>query len=218
MSDSPVGSHSLRVLLGGTFNPVHYGHLSVASQMAWQLNAPVHLVLSARPPHRSETVVSAEQRWEMLKLAVRGHDQLIADRRELDRDGPSFMVDTLEGFHSEYPGGSVALALGSDAAAQLDTWHRADSLAQWCHLVLIQRPGVRSQVSEKMLESLGFLVTEKRRDLSNSQAGLCFKMSSVALEISATAVRQMIASGGPIRYMTPPAVVDYVSAAGLYGR
>ncbi len=218
MSEGAAGDRDLRIILGGTFNPVHYGHLSVARQMAWQLDAAVHLVLSARPPHRDEALASAEQRWQMLQLALEPSHQLIADRRELDRDGPSFMIDTLKGFQSQYPGGSIGLALGSDAAAKLDTWHQAESLAKWCHLVLIKRPGAATKVSLEMLASLGFVVTENRQDLRHSQAGLCFHMPSVALEISATAVRQMVASGGPIDYMTPPSVVDYVSAARLYAR
>ncbi len=204
-------------MLGGTFNPVHFGHLSVASQIAWQFSAPVHLVLSARPPHR-QGVVSAEQRWEMLQLALKGQPELIADRRELDRDGPSFMVDTLAALKQEFPATAVCLALGSDAAAGLDSWHRCEELAGLCHLIVIERPGQQPRRRPEMLDELGFSPAQKPQHLRTDQSGCWLPMTSVALEISASAIRQLAAAGGPINFMTPASVVEYVSAAGLYAR
>lgn len=217
MSGDAASSPNRLVVLGGTFNPVHYGHLSVASQIAWHLSAPVHLVLSARPPHRAG-VASARQRWEMLKLATSGHPQLIADRRELDRSGPSYMVDTLREFKAQYPGSGLVLALGSDAAGALDGWHCAEELAKLAHLLIIQRPGSARRLNLQMLNQLGFTTTSEPADLDHAAGGSCYVMPSVALEISASAIRHLVAEGGPIDYMTPADVVDYVQIEALYVR
>ncbi len=206
-----------RAVLGGTFNPVHYGHLSIASQIAWQLDATVHLVLSARPPHR-EGVASARQRWEMLKLASRGHPRLLPDRRELDRDGPSYMVDTLRAFREEFPQAPVSLVLGSDAAAGLASWHSSGELARLANLVIVRRPGMAEDVAPGLLSELGYAQVTQPEDLDCLEGGRVYSMETVALEISASAIRELVCNGGPIDYMTPPAVVDLIARERPYVR
>ncbi|MEM1090558.1 MAG: nicotinate-nucleotide adenylyltransferase [Pseudomonadota bacterium] len=218
-ASAPESNSSGRlVVLGGTFNPVHYGHLSIASQVAWQLDATVHLLLSARPPHRDDGVASAGQRWEMLKLAARGHPRLLPDRRELDRDGPSFMVDTLESLRNEFPAAGVSLVLGSDAAAGLASWHRSEDLARLAHLVVVRRPGMDEGMDPSQLAALGFAPADSVDDLDPPRGGRSLILETVALEISASAIRELVRQGGPINYMTPPAVVDFLTRERLYVR
>ena len=154
----------------------------------------------------------------MLQLAVSGHPRLLPDRRELDRAGPSFMVDTLKDFREEFPGTGVALVLGSDAAAGLTGWHLSDQLCRLCHLLIVQRPGMAGDPESRLLTELGYVTTRDPEQLARPGGGLSYFMHTVALEISASAIRALVARGGPIDFMTPPAVADFITRKRLYLR
>ena len=129
-------------ILGGTFDPVHFGHLRPALDVQQTLGVEkVWLLPCGLPPHRARPGLSAAQRLELLELAIDAEDGLAIDGRELQRDGPSYMVDTLESLRVEAGEQPVCLALGVDALAQLDSWHRWRDILSLCHLVVMQRPG-----------------------------------------------------------------------------
>ena len=128
---------------GGTFNPVHYGHLRSALELVEHLGlVECRLMPSAQPPHRDAPACSAAHRAAMVELAVRGEPQLVCDYRELDRDGPSYTVDSLQEMRNEMGAAqSLALVVGCDALLGLPTWHRWQSLLDLAHIVVLARPG-----------------------------------------------------------------------------
>ena len=132
----------LRILYGGTFDPVHEGHLAIAHAVAAAFDHPVHLVPSADPPHREPPGASGEHRAKMLDLAVAGHSDLLVDRRELERKGRSFTVDTLQQTRMELgPSAALVWVLGIDSLAQLDTWHEWQRIFELANVLGVERPG-----------------------------------------------------------------------------
>ena len=132
----------LHVCYGGTFDPVHLGHLAIARAVADALSAPVHLLPAADPPHRARPGVSAEQRALMLDLAVACDARLRVDRRELQRQGPSYTVDTVRELRAQCgPDTALVWVLGIDSLRQLDTWHHWRELFEHAHLLAVERPG-----------------------------------------------------------------------------
>ena len=131
-------------ILGGTFDPVHFGHLRPALEVQEALEIPrVHLVPCRLPPHRDLPQASPQQRLELLQLAVAKEPALAIDTRELDRSGPSYMVDTLASLRAERGQQPLCLALGMDALLGLESWYHWRDIAELCHLVVMQRPGER---------------------------------------------------------------------------
>jgi nicotinate-nucleotide adenylyltransferase len=128
-------------IFGGTFDPIHIGHLSVAWEAAELLDAEVRLMPASVPPHRSSPTASAEQRVEMLRAALRGQSRLMLDTRELDRSGPSYTIDTLHELRREFGDRPLVLLLGADAFAGLRSWHRWRELFDVTHIGMLNRPG-----------------------------------------------------------------------------
>jgi nicotinate-nucleotide adenylyltransferase len=157
-------------LLGGTFNPIHFGHLRMAQELADALKlSEVRFIPSANPPHKSPPEVSAEHRAKMAQLAITDNPLFKLDSRELERTGASYTIDTLISLQEEL-GGTAALCLimGSDAFTHLNTWHRWQALTDYCHIILVQRPS--SVTQPKLAEELTALLhdhyTENISDLS----------------------------------------------------
>jgi nicotinate-nucleotide adenylyltransferase len=128
-------------LLGGTFNPIHNGHLRLALEIYERLSlTEVRLIPSAQPPHRTIPSVSSELRLEMVQAAIAGVTGLTADDRELQRDGPSYMIDTLISLRAEYPDNPLCLILGSDAFMNLNSWHQSAQIINLAHIIVVRRP------------------------------------------------------------------------------
>ena len=209
---------------GGTFDPVHRGHVAIALAVADALQAPVRLLPAADPPHRAPPGASASQRAQMLDLAVDGEARLCVDRRELDRDGPSYTLDTLVDLRREF-GPEVALVwvLGMDSVCDLHRWHRWKELLDHAHLLGVERPGASvgqgalAQASPEVAAEL-----EGRRctplDLQRRASGGYAELPIRPLRTeSATRVRERIASGGEWESLVPPAVARFIRQQGLYG-
>jgi nicotinate-nucleotide adenylyltransferase len=213
---SPVAS--LRILYGGTFDPVHDGHLAVANAAATLFDTNVSLLPSADPPHRPPPGASTEQRAAMLDLAVEGHPRLHVDRRELLRTGPSYSVDTLREVRSEIgPHSPLAWLLGADAFRELHTWHDWRALFGLAHLIVAARPG----------HALGGLIPELESEVAprwtDDPSALCGVASGLLLRLdlqlrpdSATALRRQLAAGASIDRLVPPAVAIYIREHRLY--
>lgn len=191
-------------VLGGTFDPVHFGHLAIAEQAADLLGAAETWLLPARrPPHRPPPVASAADRLAMVEAAVRGRPRLRVCDVELRRPGPSYTVDTLRELEEAYPDTDVWLVLGADAAREVPTWHRAGELLARGHFLLVNRSGVPPlDVAE--VRSLGF----------PEDHVLLGHVSSPP--ISATDVRRRAAAGEDVGDLVPPAVADLIGSRGLY--
>lgn len=195
-------------LLGGTFDPIHLGHLRVAWEAAEALDAEVHLLLARQPPHRPTPVASVEQRVAALNAALAGQERLYADLRELRRDGPSYSIDTLTELRAEFgPDRALILLLGADAFAGLPSWHRWRELFDLAHIVVLTRPGpVATLAAELHAEVLAREVVAPRV-LAASAAGSVYRLHVTPLDISATQIRELLAAGHEPRYLLPDALL-----------
>jgi nicotinate-nucleotide adenylyltransferase len=205
-------------LLGGSFDPVHLGHLQVARDAQQALaTADFRMLPAGQPPHRDSTQATALQRLEMLRLALAEHPGIGIDRREIDRPGPSWMVDTLADLRREHPLAPLCLVLGQDAANQLDSWHQWRRLPGLAHLVVMTRAGESAGYSAKLAAELGPRQVAQVNALLDLPAGRVLPVPVTAIDISSTAVRQRIASGASLQDWLAPAVEDYIRRHGLYG-
>lgn len=204
-------------LLGGTFNPVHIGHLRAALEVAEYMGLDeLRLIPSARPPHRETPQVSAEQRLAMVELAVVGEVQLRVDDRELQRDKPSFTYDTLESVRGELAAeDQVFLLLGWDAFCGLPSWYRWQELLEFCHILVLQRPDADSEPPEALRDLLAARSESDPLSLTGPGGQISF-IWQTPLAVSATQVRQLLAQGRSVRYLVPDAVLAYIQAQGLY--
>ena len=203
-------------LLGGTFDPVHNGHLHAAEAVLAALNLEeIRLVLSARPSHKDSTGATLEQRWAMLTLACADHPRLVPDDREIRRDRPSYTVETLEALKTEHPDESLTWVIGSDAYALLDTWYRWTDVLELANLVILQRPGGFPQMSRAMRD-----YTEAHRvpTLAGCHKGGIFIMEDAMQEVSAAEIRAGIARGRDMAELLPASVALYINEHGLYRR
>ena len=209
----------IRILYGGTFDPVHDGHLAVAEAASASFAADVALLPSADPPHRALPGANAQQRAAMLDLAVMDHPRLHVDRRELRRGGPSYSFDTLQEVRTEI-GAEAPLAwlLGADAFHNLATWHRWHELFDLAHLVVAARPG---HPMDPLVPALQLATAGRWTDdpvlLEATANGLLFLLDLPMRFEAASNVRERIAAGLPWEDEVPPAVAAYIHAQGLYG-
>jgi len=202
-------------ILGGTFDPIHHGHLRSAFELAQQFDLDhIRLIPSARPPHREQPQATPEQRLMMLHLAVKNSHTFVVDDCELKRQGPSYTVDTLTTLRMQYPDRPLFLLMGTDAFAKLDTWHQWQQLLELSHIVLIQRPEQTEVLSETM-------TTWYQAHLASSgdemhRAGKIWPVTLTQLNISATGIRAGIASGFSPAFLTPDPVIQLIEQLGLY--
>lgn len=208
-------------IFGGTFDPVHFGHLRSALELKEQLGLEsVHLIPCNIPPHRTQPHASAEQRRIMLELAVAEEPELLLDGRELERSGPSYMVDTLRSLRQEYGDTrSLSLIIGADAFLGLPNWYHWQELVQLAHIVVAHRPGWL--LDEFALDApLQLLLQQHRlsevKQLCDAPAGGVLFQPVTQLAISASDIRQRIADGGSANYLLPQPVWDYIRQQNLY--
>ncbi|EJM18165.1 nicotinate/nicotinamide nucleotide adenylyltransferase [Pseudomonas sp. GM18] len=204
-------------VLGGTFDPVHIGHLRGALEVAESLVLDeLRLTPSARPPHRDKPQVSAKDRLAMVKCAVAGVAPLVVDARELQRDKPSYTIDTLELMRAELAASDqVFLLLGWDAFCGLPTWHRWEELLQHCHILVLQRPDADSEPPDALRNLLAARSVNDPLALKGPSGQIAFVWQT-PLAVSATQIRQLLASGKSVRFLVPDAVLAYIDAHGLY--
>jgi nicotinate-nucleotide adenylyltransferase len=195
-------------IFGGTFDPVHLGHLSVAWEAAEMLDAEVRLLPAGEPPHRVPPIASAAQRVAILRVALRGQSRLVLDTRELDRAGPSWTIDTLHELRAEQGGRPLVLLLGADAFAGLTSWHRWRELFEVAHIGVLSRPGVSATLSSELEHEV---VDRRVADVSALRtlpAGNVIDLAVTPLEISATRIRGLLAAGRDPRYLLPAGLFD----------
>ncbi|WP_193161457.1 nicotinate-nucleotide adenylyltransferase [Microbulbifer hainanensis] len=210
-------------LFGGTFDPVHFGHLRMALELRQAFGFDeMRLVPSHQPRHRQAPGVSSEHRRQMLALAIQDCEELQLDERELKRAGPTYTVDTLEELRAEL-GDEVSLSfcMGLDSLLTLPGWHRWEQLLQLAHLVVVARPGwqlpagdsggAEAEVAELMTRCAG-----EAADLRRESRGRLVVREQTLLPISATHIRQLIARGESPRYLLPAAVLQYIEDNNLY--
>ncbi|MFC2991527.1 nicotinate-nucleotide adenylyltransferase [Halomonas tibetensis] len=206
-------------MLGGTFDPVHLGHLRSAVELLEVLELDrVHLIPASVPPLRGEPRVSPEERLLLLRLGIGDTPGLVADPRELHREGPSYSADTLASLRKEFGvDARLVMALGHDAFLRLADWHEPERLFAMAHLVVIDRPDHEAPLSA----ALDALITGREVDspdalMARPAGGLLRLALPTRMAISATEVRRRLAEGNSVRYLLPEAVEHHLLAHGLY--
>lgn len=217
--------HALVLCYGGTFDPVHNGHLAIACAVRDGLDAQVHLIPAADPPHKGATHADAHERAAMLGLALQGLPRLQLDQRELRRPGPSYTVDTLRELRGELgPHVPLVWMIGSDSLLELDTWHRWRELFDFAHVLAVGRPGSRIDGSALAERAPGVHAYIAPRWCLPAQlhalptGGFAeWRLASERPE-SSTELRRRIRTGDPAwRDWVPPAVAGYIASRHLYG-
>lgn len=181
--------------MGGTFDPIHLGHLRAAETAREALGLErVAFVPASVPPHRPPPASSGRDRFAMIALATAGQPAFVVSDAELDRPGPSYTVDTLRAWRRDRPSDEIVLLLGSDAFAEMKGWREADAVLELCRVAVVQRPG--------------------DRPLPDDASRL--RVDAPGLPVSSSDVRQRVKTGRSIRYLVPDTVADFIEKRGLY--
>ena len=201
-------------VFGGTFDPIHYGHLRSALEVKEIFGLDeVRLIPSAQPPHRLPPVATAKMRLQMLNLAVMNQPGFFVDQLEINREGHSYMVDTLSSLRDDKPQQPLLLCIGSDAFNKLTNWHQWQRLFDYAHIVCLPGPNVA-------INELNDFFEEKKtinpQELTRQLAGKLYFQPITQLDISATAIRQIIAEGRDPRFLLPDDVIAYINKHQLY--
>lgn len=218
MGIAPLG------LLGGTFDPIHNGHLRLAQEALEQCGfAAVRFIPGGTPPHRAAPCADAAQRLEMVRLALQGNPAFALDEREIHRTDPCYTVDTLAALRAELGDAQpLCLLMGGDAFLQLHTWHEWKKLFALAHIVAMQR--ANAHPLGNLMESADAALRDEYRArlapspqaLREAPAGAVLVIDMPALEISATDIRRRCADGRSVRYLLPDAVADHIRSHHLY--
>lgn len=204
-------------ILGGTFDPIHYGHLRPAQDVLRALDlAEVRIIPAANPPHRRPPQATADQRLRMAELAVSGIPGLRVDDREIRRGGPSYTVLTLESLRREVGKCPLCLLLGQDAFTGIETWHQWQRLPELAHIVVMTRPGWSLPASDALPLWVRGRLARVADDLARASAGKIYFQTVAPQDISATRIREAIVRGEPVDGLMPPAVLDYLRANRIY--
>ena len=216
-------------ILGGTFDPIHLGHLRLGQEALQQLGlSQIRFIPAGRPPLRDSPCASAQQRLAMVKLAIAGNPEFVVDDSEALAATQSYTVDTLTRLRTELgPQRAMVLLLGGDAFARLESWQRWTEIFSLAHVAVATRPDsanstIDTKIGDRQVEYTPALAREFQQrlgtvvDIAKSPSGRIFPFTIPALEISATAIRQQIKSGRLPRYLVAEAVVRYIELNHLY--
>jgi len=192
-------------IMGGTFDPIHNGHLIIAQEVAYKLNLErVLFVPAADPPHKQQQLVErVEHRLQMVRLAITGNPTFELSTIEIERAGLSYTVDTLETLHKQHPTTELYFIIGADAAADLLQWHKPERIIELAHLAVVKRLGYELPL-DKLLAALPQLQTRLER------------VTAPLVEIAAHEIRERICKGAPVKYLVPPLVEEYIRHEKFY--
>ena len=194
-------------ILGGTFDPIHFGHLAIAEEICWQLDvARVFFVPAAQQPLKLAThVASAADRLEMVRLATAGNPGFAVCDLEVRRGGRSYSIDTLTSLREAYPAADFIFVAGADVLAELPRWYSVERLLELTRFAILTRPGHQLDLNP-IYEQLP------------AARGRMIEVVGPKLDISSTDLRARLAAGAPVRYQLPDTVLDYIEAHALYRR
>ncbi len=192
-------------VLGGTFDPVHFGHLRPALEVMQAIGLDqVRFVPNRIPPHRETPWLDVEKRLELLETAIGDQAGFELDQREIQRKGHSYMVDTLESLHDDFPADAICLILGMDVFLGIKQWHQWQRIPELCHLVVTTRPGF--EMINALVQELPVTLATTASELSAQASGRILLQSVTQLDISASHIREMLATGQSVRYLLPDEV------------
>ena len=210
-------------IFGGTFDPIHYGHLRVAEEIVETVGLQkMYFVPAGMPRLRHSPVASPQHRVEIVRLAIQKNPDFVLDGREIYRDGVSYSIDTVREFKQEF-GEEIrlCLVLGADAFIKLPEWNNWKELFNLCHFIVSTRPGytltlIKELLSKELREECSQRWVSNTETLKKETSGLIFIASTTMLDISATSIRAHIAVGRNVRHLVPSVTVNYISKNKLY--
>lgn len=206
-------------LFGGTFDPIHLGHLRTAFELQQTLGlTEVRFLPTGNPPHRDHPLADSNLRLAMVRAAVADETNFVVDDREVRRSGVSYSVDTLTELRAENPDRSLCLLLGMDAFLGLPNWHRWRELFDLAHVVVAHRPGWKAPTQGPLGELMVDRGTGSVQELHRVPAGRIYIQAVTQLEISSTELRQLIVAGRDPRYLVPDSVRDIIRETRCYAR
>jgi len=211
--------HSLQALYGGTFDPVHYGHLKPVEILANLIGLQRVIIMPNNvPPHRPHPEATSEQRKEMLTLAIADKPLFRLDERELRRNTPSWTSQTLQEWRAEQgPDKPLAFIIGQDSLLNFPTWHQYETILENSHLLVCRRPGYPLTMREPQYQQwLEAHLTDNEEDLHNQPAGKIYLAETPWFDISATLIRERLQQGLACDDMLPSSVLAYINQHGLY--
>ena len=207
-------------IYGGTFDPVHYGHLRPAIDVFCTLDlSEIRFIPTGEPAHRAKPVATAEQRLDMLVLATKHVDGLKVDAREIKRIGPSFMIDTIRSLKMDLPNEMFCLIVGMDAFLDFASWREWETITEQVNIVVTHRPTFNFDVMTLDSKLKNYLVrakTTQKNDMYNHSAGKCFFCPVTQLDISSTKIRQLVRHNMRLNYLLPDSVEHYLSQNAIY--
>jgi nicotinate-nucleotide adenylyltransferase len=208
---NPIG------ILGGTFDPIHFGHLRSALEVLQALQlSEIRFIPCREPPHREKPIALPEQRLALVEQAIADQAGFVVDDRELDREGPSYTRHTLASLREDMPDKSICLLLGMDAFLSLPTWYRWREIPELAHMIVMHRPGSELSFSQELTDLIVRYRCNDPQSLHKKIAGQLIFQPVTQLDISATQIRYLLAQGGSPRYLLPDTVWAYIHSQGLY--
>jgi nicotinate-nucleotide adenylyltransferase len=203
--------------LGGTFDPIHFGHLRPALEISEALSLKqLFLMPNHIAPHKSASHCSAKQRSDMVALAIARQPGIAIDTRELKRDKASYTIDTLKELKALYPTTPICFIMGMDSLVSFDSWHKWQEILDYCHLIISQRPQWHPHFNSTVQKLVERCKTADKQDLHNLQSGKIYFQDTSQLDISSTQIRQLLKNNLSIDYLVPEAVSDYIKKHHLY--
>ena len=218
-----MGNFPLVGIYGGTFDPIHYGHLRVAEELIDAIEfARFFYVPAGEPRLRNAPLASKSHRAKMVSLSIENNARFFLDEREIKRSGVSFTVESLREYHAEYTGNAaLCFIMGADTFLKIHHWHQWHEVFQLCHVMIVDRPGStrmmnHSNLPPELQNACATRWVTRPSDLASQISGMIYVAQTTLLDISATRIRSLVVAGKSIRYLLPEAVSDYIKTHHLY--
>lgn len=204
-------------ILGGTFDPVHLGHIQIAKQALNKcLLNKVLFIPCYEPAHKNKPIASPQQRLTMLNQALEAYHNMVVDDREMTRKGVSYMIDTLQSLKTDFPKTPLCLILGADAFANLNTWHKWQQLFDYANFIIINRPNANPEIQNYNKTLLNQSEVSDPIELSKNQNGVIYQLHISPIPISATDIRKKLKNRETILSMLPKKVFTYIMSEKIY--
>lgn len=204
-------------IYGGTFDPIHNGHLHVANTLLTELPfQEIRFIPCFEPVHRQSPIATPEQRLHLCELALENQTKLIVDSREIQREGKSFMIDTLKSLRTEFKDFPLALIIGADSLETFQTWKSWKQIIDYAHLLVVNRPESVSPQDLTLQDMIKKCVTTDKEKLNTQLSGLIYFAYIPPSPVSATKLRQQLSSAKDISHFVPKNVFDYIRAQHIY--
>jgi len=214
-----VSGANIEFIFGGSFDPVHIGHINVIDKLREKCPGwPIRLLPCAIPALKNTTTASFAQRVKMLGIATEHIENLIIDERENKRAGKSYTLDSLQSLTQEIPATKFVLVIGADTFKSLQLWHHWQQLKDYCHLLLVNRPGIQTGDVKKEMALLGFVCTKNIQKLELMPAGHYYCLDMEEKDISSTGIRSQLHGGLSVEQLMPCKVIDYIKKNLIYSQ